>query len=300
MDMKRFYRTLLCMALATVAVSADAQKKVHNEDTYNQLASMEFKHWKFTPKGDYYSKVRKKFLFISYDVPGQGYHDDGWFGSGIILPLGDSYASYVAGVTLTGELERLTKPDHYVDEDWRLMSPLRSSAYGEALLQKNYINKEDGYWRGIRAVDALTIADRSGLIGEGVSLSAVDVTENDRNDACRFFLKNHQSINGTEEGDGLMLDYQRIQASVTAIRNAQMDDARKSVELHKYNRQLQELNKKTYLLGMTKMMCDSVVYKGLPVSDGNKPFNDMQPNTLDKVFTTGLQILEQIVDFNKL
>lgn len=51
---------------------------------------------------------------------------------------------------------------------------------------------------------------------------------------------------------------------------------------------------------MTKMLCDSVVYKGLPVADGNKPFNDMQSSTLDKVFTTGLQILEQIVDFNKL
>ena len=298
--MKPMCRFIFLGLLAMVAANAMAQKKVHNEHTYNQVASMEFKQWEFTPKDDYFSKVRKKILFIKYDDPGEGYHDDGWFGIGTILPTGSNYASYVAGVTLTGELERLTRPDHYVDEDWRKMSPLRASAYGEALLQKNYINQEEGYWRGIRAVDALTVADRSGALAQGLSLSAVDVTENDRNEASRQVLHSLDKLQGTEWDEELTLDYRMLQDGITTIRNAHMDDARKSVQLHSLNRQLEQLSSKSYRLELAKDLCDSVLYKGLTVGDKQNPFNDMQPSTLDKAFATGLQILEQLINFNKL
>lgn len=298
--MRQICKFIFLTGLAIVSIDAVAQKKVHNKNTYNQVASMEVKQWEFTPKDDYFSKVRKKILFIKYDDPGEGYHDDGWFGIGSILPTGSNYASYVLGVTLTGELERLTKPDHYVDEDWRKMSPLRASAYGEALLQNNYISKEDGYWRGIRAVDALTVADRSGVIAQGLSLSATDVTENDRNEASRAVVHNLSGLEGTEFAEDVMLEFRMVQDGITNIRNAHMDDARKSVQLHNFNRQLEQLAKKSYRMQLSKNLCDSVLYKGLQATDNRNPFNDMQPSTLDKAFTTGLQILEQIINFNKL
>lgn len=296
----RFTAWLAGWVLAA-GVAAAQGAPVHNADTYNQIASMEFKQWGFSPKDDYFSTIKKKVLFITLKLPGQGYHDDGWYGTGTILPLSTSYASYTAGVILTGELERLTKPDHYVDEKWRLKSPLRASAYGEASIQRGYIAKEKDYWQTIRNRDLLTIADRSGLFAEGLSLSAIDVTENDRNRASGEILDAVDYLGSGEVSDNINDDFRRIQADISAIRGAHLDDARKSVELHKANLRLEDLAKVAGQFAVSKLLCDSVLYKdGWPKRPDDLPAGGDGNAVLPDNFADGLRILLSLIDLNKL
>lgn len=100
---------------------------------------MEFKQWGFTPESYYYSWYKKRInmgLFhITVKVPGLGVHDKG--------PAG------------------MFGGDNYVNERWRQMAGLRTTATASHSVESGNAGKEDGHWNDVFKQDLLTIADRN-------------------------------------------------------------------------------------------------------------------------------------------
>lgn len=289
---KRMFMILGAVLAITGTGMAQSVQYKHDSDNYNQIASMEYKQYTFTPRSDYYSKIRKTILFVSFDVPGNGWHEDGYFGTGVNVE-----PNIYAG--LIGEWDLVYNPDGYVDENWRKMAGLRAPAVLSAGLQKNYITDEDNWWQNIRNGDLLTIADRSGetpsaLLGS----SAVEVTANDRNDACRNIEQYLQQVNEPNMQVASAVEYECIQSNITNLRSAHMDDAKKAVELTAANGQLEKLKRKVSVRAKFCQFMDSTVY--VPGKGFGDP--DWKNNTIVSPadVSGALQAVRNLVNLNKL
>ena len=235
--MKENMRRWLCICgawLTVTAAGAQAIKVEHDKHNYNQVMSMEFASWGFSPKGDYYDWDYKKILGIKIPVPGNGWHEHGWCGTGInVVP------NVWAG--LAGHPELIYAPDNYVNEPWRLMSTQRSVSMSQLGIQKNRITTSKERWDDMMKNDILTIADRNGVISGALSLASGDITANDRQLAFESIENRIDSIRDPFLRTFVDYEYGRLKQMIYGAEDAHMDDARKTILLANCNRYLEDL-----------------------------------------------------------
>lgn len=218
--MKQPLRFIVWMAVFfSFGMTCHAQK-----DVYNQIASMEYRQWKFTPEYYYYSWYMKKIdlgLFtIKTKVPGLGMHDNG-----------------PGGIGFPG--------DNYVNEPWRMMSPLRASTVAEALLESRNTESEKDYWNKIMTKDLMVIADRSTNLP---MVGAKSVTADEREEISQSILDMLFEIS---ELDNLKkyaqllvefrLQYDAINQEVDLIAGSNEDNSRRLRSLQDCNNRLRKL-----------------------------------------------------------
>lgn len=188
-------------------------------DYYNQLASMETgQQWKFTPRSYYYSWDYKRVLGIKVPIPGLGVHDNG-----------------PAGVGVGG--------DGYVDERWRIMTPLRAATVTQSVLQGRNTEKEKNFWKDVNLRDMLVYADRSTdlpLVG------AKAVTKDERDEYSQQILDNIFDIRELgekydEAADEIQMQYDVIREEISIVGSAHEDNARRLRNLQECNKRLKEL-----------------------------------------------------------
>lgn len=223
MKMKRFLMAVMVGICSLLTVSAQDES---GDDLYNQIASMEYKSWGFTPKWYYYSWYKKKIdlgLFsITVDAIGLGIHDDGPGGIG----GGDSY----------------------VDQKWRQMYPLRLTAAGESNIQARYTDNEREFWEDINIKDAAVFLDRSTNIP---FIGASAVTSDDRDEYRQQILDNIFKIRelGGEQNediaDWLRTEYDTIMEEVNLLSGVHEANSNRLRSLQSCNNRLKKLSKKS-------------------------------------------------------
>lgn len=196
----------------------------HDKDNYNQWASMEYKQWSFTPKSYYYNKYWGTVVNMPWPIPdikgwipGIGVHDkQGW-----VVPT----LPYVPYYNFIG--------DNYVNESWRQMTKLRSGATVTHIIESSYTKKEDEHWNTVYKEDLATIADRNLEV-------SYSMTSDTRNRLKEQITDNLSAMND-DTADNFRLEYDRILANISNIRNAHMDNAKKIVAYENENRALEKL-----------------------------------------------------------
>lgn len=192
-------------------------------DYYNQIASMEYRQWKFTPRSYYYSWDYKRVFGIKIPIPGMGVHDRG-----------------PAGVGIGG--------DNYVNEPWRLMTPLRATAVAEALMESRNTESEKDFWNKIQIKDLVVYTDRSTnlpLVG------AKSVTADERDEISQSILDMLFEISELDKDnnyrqllDDYRMQYDAIHEEVDLIGSSHEDNSRRLRNLQECNNQLRKLQKK--------------------------------------------------------
>lgn len=204
--------SLLALAFASAPVNADR----HN---YNQWASMEFKQWYFTPKWYYYSWYTEYILGVPVRVPGLGIHDNGPGGVGI--------------------------GDHYVDEIWRQMTPLRIVSVTEHALETGQNKDETEEWNDVYQKDLLTIADRN--LDAGYSIT------NDRRNDLIENVDGYATIISDYEKERVKEEKERILSNVKVIRNTHMDNAKKIAAYERESDSLEQLVRGEKLIALLNL-----------------------------------------------
>lgn len=203
---------------AAAVILAAPQTMGADEDIRNQLASMEYKQWKFTPESYYYSWYMKKIdlgLFtIKTKVPGLGMHDHGPGGVG--------------------------GADNYVNEEWRQMTRLRAIAAAEGLLQKGDTKDEMEQWEDIAAKDAVQYADKTLDLPY---VGAWSVTRNERDRHIERIYENIRKIpaDSYELAVRFNEELRKLEEEASCIHNAVMENARKIDALNNLNFRYGEL-----------------------------------------------------------
>ena len=195
-------------------------------DLYNQIASMEYKSWGFTPKWYYYSWYRKSIrvagIKISWDEPGLGIHDNGPAGIG--------------------------GGDGYVKQRWRQMYPLRVTAAGESNIQAGYTDSERKFWEDINIKDAAVWLDRTVNLP---FIGASAVTSDDRDEYGQQILDNIHKIRelGGEENediaDWLRTEYDTIMEEVNILRDVHEANSNRLRSLQSCNNRLRKLSRRS-------------------------------------------------------
>lgn len=209
----------LCAAAAVLPADA-----YHDGDTYNQVASMEFKQWSFTPKSYYYSWYMKDYFFFKTRMPGSGVHDKG-----------------PAGVSWLGG-------DNYVNEPWRLMSPLRESAAEVAKEEASQEKTQKEKWNDIFDQDVLTIADRE-------IDAAYAITKSVRNRVGEEIVATLPALPLSGQTSAA-LEYARIKDNIDMIHSATIDNAKRLVQYEKENQALEDLSDAVEKAGMLHQLGD--------------------------------------------
>jgi hypothetical protein len=204
--------SLLALAFASAPVNADR----HN---YNQWASMEFKQWHFTPTWYYYSWYTRYVLGIPITLPGLGIHDSGPGGIGL--------------------------GDHYVDERWRRMTPLRNVSVAEHTLETERNKKETEEWNDVYQKDMLTIADRN--LDAGYSIT------NDRRNDLIENVDGYATIISDYEKERVKEEKERILSNVKVIRNTHMDNAKKIAAYERESDSLEQLVRGEKLIALLNL-----------------------------------------------
>ena len=195
-------------------------------DYYNQIASQEYKQWKFTPESYYYSWYKEKLdlglVTIKYDTPGLGIHDKG-----------------PAGIGIGG--------DNYVNEKWRQMYSLRLVAASESNVQATHTDDEREFWEEINIKDAAVYLDRSTDLPV---IGAKTVTKTDRDEFGQRILDNLYNIRKLDNGkyddmaDDLSMEYDVIMEEVSIVGAAHEANSNRLRTLQECNNRLRKLDKK--------------------------------------------------------
>lgn len=203
-------------ALMTVSM-ANIHADSHNR---NQVASMEYLQWSFTPKGYYYSWVKKKIWpGITIKIPGAGVHDRG-----------------PAGIGFPG--------DRYVSERWRQMSPLRAGAVALAISEKKQVDKLKDRWMEIMKRDMLVQADKTLDLGK--------LIEDDRIGELKSKIAQMASSLPAPESERIMAEYERIVQNIRIIHKAFIPNADKIVGYRQQMMKLEKLKKITKTISLLK------------------------------------------------
>lgn len=222
---KKFFLTVLMAALLAGCVPLMAQKKVSHKDNQYQLASMEFKQWKFRPKEYYYSWYSG---FLGLKIPGAGIHDRGPAGAGII-------------------------GDNYVNEDWRQMSRLRAATLAEATTERKDRKATNRQWDDLLTKDAIELSD--GLIDITGSESSI----RSRYGKCRDFLAEIAGDLTSEDAARAEDELQLIRETIDDIAGSGMGAARREKGYAALRRQLEQMEKKYMRLATVSAM-DRIIY----------------------------------------
>lgn len=219
-----------------VATAASAQSDSNIED---QIASMEYKQYSFSPRWYYYNKywgtvidMPSPIPDINGYLPGAGLHDSqGWV-----------YPSELIAVPFYNFWG-----DNYVNEYWRLMTPLRTAAAAEALLQKGRVQGERDYWQKIQLKDAVVYLDKSTDLP---AVGAVGVTREEREKLSQtildavFFLTEGGNTRYNKMLELIIGEYDSIQEEVSSIAGSFTDNARKLRNLQDCNYRLRSLSER--------------------------------------------------------
>lgn len=278
---------MLCMATSVVHAQHDPHKA-------NQFASMEMKQWSFSEESYYKSKVRKsrKILGIkfSWDEPGLGYHDRGEWIPATGLYIGVIFNPYALEA---GHWDAVYSPDGYVNQKWRMYSPMRASAAGESVLYKNESNNEEDYWGKIRKLDVVTMADRLGVL-EGLT-GASTVTGTVRQESMDVVNENIDSIADEKVREAIMNEYYALQEQHSVINGAYMDNARKLEAMEANNQAYKELAKqvKTEIFKQTVLKNIGKGFGG-ELLQYNKSLTGEKPNKVEQIAASVLQLIENL------
>lgn len=206
------------LAMVLLSVLYHGQSFAQN-DYYNQLASMETgQQWKFSPRAYYYSWDYDYVLGVKIWIVGTGVHDNGPGGIGI-------------------------GGDGYVDEKWRIMTPLRAITVTQSALQGRNTEKEKNYWKDVNLRDLLVFADRSTDIP---LVGAKAVTKDERDEYSQQILDNMFNIRelGAKYNDvakNIRMQYDEIREEISIVGSAHEDNARRLRSLQECNNRLKEL-----------------------------------------------------------
>jgi len=210
---------LMTAAMLTVlSPAAMAQKTVSDKNNQNQLASMEFKQWKFTPDSYYYSWYWQKLIFFKIKLPGLGIYDNGIGGIGFI-----------------------TFHKHYVDERWRQMTPLRAGTAVEMALEKGKREKTTDLWKDLAVKDAIELADNM------IDLTGSYSTAKRRLEKCRERIAGLKELTDEQKSraeDDLML----IRQAIEDLDDSGMGSARRMEGYQKETRHMEQIEDKYYRL----------------------------------------------------
>lgn len=232
----RLRHLLLVGAGLLVAASGAAQSDSNIRD---QIASMEYRQYSFSPRWYYYNRYWGTVLDMPSPIPdikgylpGAGLHDSqGWV-----------YPSELVAVPFYNFWG-----DNYVNERWRLMTPLRTVAAAEALLQKGRVQGERDWWQKIQIKDAVSYLDKSTDLPV---VGAVGVTRDEREELAQTILDAVFKLteNGNTRYESLVElilgEYDAIQEEVSAISGSFTDNARKLRNLQDCNHRLRALSEK--------------------------------------------------------
>lgn len=209
-------RILLIIVLFISCFSASAQWMVRDNNKNNQLKSIEFMQWKFSPDWYYYSWYYKRVLGIKIKLPGLGLHDKGAGGTGI---GGDNYVN-----KYNNNIKQYTP------------------AIASVVLQRNEAEKQEQDTKEVYNQELAKFADKE--IDYAYTLSA-----SRRNSLKTEFLYyyNKYAKNNSFMPDGekncktLLFEYERILANVKIIHESHMSNAKKREAYVECEQELVEL-----------------------------------------------------------
>ena len=239
--MKSWCRKMMAaILLAVIGMGSAYAQDESDGDIYNQIASMEYKQWSFSPDWYYYNRYWGTVVDMPWPIPdvrgwlpGLGVHDN----QGYVVPT----LPYVPFYNFIG--------DNYVNEDWRQMYPLRVEAAAEAWLQAIQTEKEKNFWNKIQLKDLAVYTDRSTdmpLIGaNAVTKDERDELGQNINDYL-FKIRDlgGQSDKYKEVVEDLRLEYNVIREEATLVNSSHEHNANRLRNLQDCNNRLQKLNKK--------------------------------------------------------
>lgn len=201
------------MLISLLVIKSSAKADRHN---YNQWASMEFRQWYFTPQWYYYSWYTVYVLGVPIRLAGLGIHDNGPAGAGL--------------------------GDHYVDESWRQMTPLRLTSVAEQTLETEHNKEEKEEWNEVYQKDLLTIADRNLDIG-------YSITEDRRSELIKD-VDGYATLIGNYEKERVKEEKEHILSNIKIIRETHMDNAKKISAYEKESDNLERLIKGEKLIAL--------------------------------------------------
>lgn len=193
------------MALAAFPLSVAAQVIKVDEDHLNQISSMEYKQWKFTPKDQYYSWYMVDFGLFKTKMPGEGLHDHG-----------------LGGVGIWG--------DNYVNEDWRMGVKLRTSTQALEKEELEQHKEAQQRWKEMMEHDLLVQADRLTDVSWSMFKDEFETEAN----RITILQDSIQALSGRKGGDtfgdisrAIRIEMNLIEKNVQEIRDAKIDNARR-------------------------------------------------------------------------
>lgn len=248
--MKKLFLSLMFLSLVTVETDAQAVRYRHDKSNYQTFRNMELPttgwSWRGTPaESDWYSTYKKKIdlgLFsIKVTVPGNGWHDNGYWGWGYnLIPNMQTYRT-----------DWWFNPTNFVDQPYRKFEAHRLAALGESLIEKNNKKSENDYWQEMLEMDLAVMADKQGLVNAvtGGMVSAYEITSDLRNKAKEVIDAGLQAIDNPEVAADYAIEYLRIKSEIEVIKDSYILDANKLIELKSANDRLDALmeNIKAYL-----------------------------------------------------
>lgn len=248
--MKKLFLSLMCLLLVTAETDAQAVRYRHDKSNYQTFRNMELPttgwSWRGTPaESDWYSTYKKKIdlgLFsIKITVPGNGWHDNGYWGWGYnLIPNIQTYRT-----------DWWFSPTNFVDQPHRKFEAHRLAALAESLIEKNNKKSENDYWQEMLEMDLAIMADKQGLVNvaTGELVSAYEITSDLRNKAKEVIDAGLQVIDNPEVAADYAIEYLRLKSEIEVIKDSYMLDANKLIELKSANDRLDALmeNIKAYL-----------------------------------------------------
>lgn len=216
---KRIILTVAFCAAFSFCADICAQTAKYDPHRYNQIASMEFKQWHFTPERYYYSwydqKINLGLFSITVRLPGLGKHDNGF-----------------AGIGFGG--------DGYVNERWRQMTPLRGATYVEAALEEKERAETTHQWKGLAIADGMELADNmADLTGAQSSVRARYSKCKDRLSKLVPYLSDSEVARAEDQ-------LQLIKETIDDISNSGMGSVRREKGYKTCRRQLEALENKYF------------------------------------------------------
>lgn len=250
MLMKKLFLSLMFLSLVAAKTDAQSVRYRHDKSNYQTFRNMELPttgwSWRGTPaESDWYSTYKKKIdlgLFsIKVTVPGNGWHDNGYWGWGYnIVPNMQTYRT-----------DWWFTPTNFVNQSYRKFEAHRLAALAESLVEKDNKESEYDYWQEMLEMDLAVMADKQGLVNTvtGGVVSAYDITSDLRNKAKEVIDAGLQAIDNPEVAADYAVEYLRLKSEIEVIKSSYILDASKLVELKSANDRLDALmeNIKAYL-----------------------------------------------------
>ena len=239
--MKKWFQiTGVVLAFMVAGTTTAKAQDESSSDIYNQIASMEYKQWSFTPKWYYYNKYWGTVVDMPWPIPdikgwipGLGVHDS----QGYVVPT----LPYVPFYNLIG--------DNYVNQKWRQMFPLRTAAAAESNLQAVQTESEKDFWNDIQIKDLAVFTDRSTNLPV---IGARSVTSDERDELSQHILDRLFQIRelGGEADtykelvEELRMEYDVIHEEVDLIGGSHEHNANRLRSLQGCNNRLRKLSRK--------------------------------------------------------